>query len=84
MADLTHQKNRLLTIKRYERDKLVALAQIQAREIRIMEVQDEIDRCKEDIENQKKVIANLDSQIKQQQDEIAKEQPQPQPPQGEE
>lgn len=76
MADLTHQKNRPLTIKRYERDKLVALSQIEAREIRIMEIQDEIDRCKEDIDNQKKLIASLDSQIKQQREEMAKEQPQ--------
>lgn len=72
MADL-FSKNRELFIKRYERDKLVALANIQSREIRIMELEEEIGRNKADIEAQKKVLDSLDANIKQQLEEIEKE-----------
>ena len=52
--------NRNLFIKKYERDKLVALSQIQSREIRIMELEEEIQRCRMDIEAQNKLILQLD------------------------
>jgi hypothetical protein len=65
MADL-FSKNKMITIKKHERDKLIALAQIHAREIRIMEIEEEIERCKFDIENQKKIIIECDVNIKQQ------------------
>jgi hypothetical protein len=65
--------NRTLTIKRYEHQRMVALANIQAREIRILELEEEIIRCKFDMENQHKVIADMDRQIAQQREEMAKE-----------
>ncbi len=71
MADL-FSKNRELFIKRYERDKLVALSNIQSREIRIMELEEEIDRNKADIEAQKKLLETLDMNIKQQLAEMEK------------
>jgi len=72
MSDL-FSKSRNLIIKRHEHAKLVALANIQAREIRIIEVEEEIQRNKEDIEAQKKVIEEADKNIKQQKEEIAAE-----------
>jgi len=71
MADI-HKKNRDLFIKKYERDKLVAQANIQSREIRILELLDEIERNKDDIEAQNKVIRDMDFNINQQKEEIAK------------
>lgn len=65
MSDL-FSTNRKITIKKHERDKLIALSQIQAREIRIMEIEEEIERCKIDIEAQKKIITECDFNIKQQ------------------
>lgn len=72
MADL-NVINRHLQIKRYEHQKLVALTQVQAREIRIMELEEEIARCKTDIESQLKVTRDMEAQIKQQNEELAKE-----------
>jgi len=72
MADLTKQ-NRSLLIKRYEHQITVATAQMQAKEIRILELEEEIERSKTDIEAQKKVkeeaLFNIDLQKK----EIEKE-----------
>jgi seryl-tRNA synthetase len=65
MGDL-YSTNRLLIIKRHEYAKSVALSNIQAREIRIMELQEEIERNKEDIEAQKKAIETAEANIKQQ------------------
>jgi hypothetical protein len=72
MADL-FSTNRDLTIKRHERDKLVAQSQILAREIRIEELKEEIGRCQIDIEAQHKVITTAEFNIKQQMEEKAKE-----------
>ena len=72
MADL-YSTNRQLFIKRYERDRLSAQVQIQSREIRIMELLEEIDRQKADIEAQHKVIAECDKNIKIQLAEMEKE-----------
>lgn len=72
MGDL-FSMNRNLTIKRQEQNKLVAQSQILAREIRIEELKEEIERCKVDIEAQQKVIRDADANIKQQVEEKAKE-----------
>lgn len=72
MADL-NSRNRLLFIKRYEYNKQVAQSNIMAREIRIMELEEEIAKCKIDIEAQKKVIAEAELNIKQQHHEMEKE-----------
>lgn len=72
MGDLKDRK-RDLYIKRYEHQKLVALSQIHAREIRIMELEEEMDRCRQDIAAQHGVIADADGQIEQQRQEIEKE-----------
>ncbi len=72
MADL-NSKNRPLFIKRYQRDKMMAQAQIQSREVRIMELEEEIERCRMDIEAQNKVIVEMEFNIKQQHEEMEKE-----------
>jgi hypothetical protein len=72
MADL-FSGNRQLLIKKHERDKLVALAQIQSREIRIMELEEEIGRCHADIAAQKAIIEKLEFNISLQLEEIEKE-----------
>ena len=53
-----------LTILRHDHIKLVAQANIQARTIRIIELQEEIARCNNDIEAQNKVIADAEKNIK--------------------
>ena len=63
MADL-FSTNTDLTIMRHEHLKTVAHANIQARTIRIMELQEEIARCNNDIEAQNKVIADAEKNIK--------------------
>jgi hypothetical protein len=65
MADL-FSTNRIIFIKKFERDKMIAQAQILSREIRIAELMDEIDRCNKDIEGQNKIIADMDMNIQQQ------------------
>ena len=72
MGDLRNI-NRSIQIKKYEHAKLIAQAQIQAREIRILELHEEIARCENDILQQKKVIEDNDKMIKQQMAEIDKE-----------
>lgn len=72
MADLM-STSRLLNLKRHEHSKMVAQANIQAREIRILELQEEIERCNLDIDAQKKVIEESDKNIKLQHQEIEKE-----------
>lgn len=52
-----------LTVMRHEHVKLVAQANIHARNIRVIELQEEIERCKNDIEAQNKVIAEADRNI---------------------
>jgi hypothetical protein len=68
-----NSSNRLLIMKRHEHARLVALSQIHAREIRIMELEEEIQRCKIDIESQKGVIVTSEQNIEQQKEEIEKE-----------
>ena len=53
-----------LTILRHDHLKLVAQANIQARMIRIIELQEEIARCQNDMEAQKKVIEEAEKNIK--------------------
>ena len=72
MADL-YSTNRMLFIKRFEHQRLVAQAQIQAREIRIMELEEEIHRCRIDIEAQNKVISEAEVNIKLQHEEAENE-----------
>lgn len=63
MADL-FSSNMDLTIMRHEHIKLVAQANIQARQIRIIELQEEIARCGNDIEAQNKVIVEAEKNIR--------------------
>lgn len=72
MADI-FSKNRILFIKRYEHQKLVALGHIHAREIRLLELEEEVQRCQDDIAAQRKVIAEADHNIRLQNEEISKE-----------
>lgn len=62
MADLFSTNNNLF-LMRFEHQKQVANANITARHIRILELQEEIERCNVDIEAQKKVIAEQDKNI---------------------
>ncbi len=62
MADL-FSTNRNLVVMRHEHSKLVALSNIHAREIRIIELQEEIDRNKLDVDAQRKVIDEAEKQI---------------------
>jgi hypothetical protein len=62
MADLFSTNNNL-TIMRFEHQKQVAVANITARTIRIMELEEEIARMNADIEAQNKVIAEQDKNI---------------------
>jgi hypothetical protein len=71
MADLTNA-NRSLIMKRFEHTKMVALQNVLAREIRIMELEDEINRCRVDMESQKKVIHDMDKEIQLHTAEFAK------------
>jgi hypothetical protein len=72
MGDL-YSHNRTLHIKRHEHMKMVAQANIQAREIRIMELEEEILRNREDMDAQRKVIEEAERNIKQQLEEVEKE-----------
>ena len=65
MADLG-SKNRQLSIMKYEHNKLVAMAQIQAKEIKIIELGEEIERCQGDIKAQKEVIEEMNLNLRQQ------------------
>lgn len=62
MSDL-NGSNCDLVVMRHEHIKTVAQANIQARQIRIYELQEEINRCKSDIENQNKVIEDATKNI---------------------
>lgn len=71
MADLTLQ-NRILLMKRYEYQKMLALTNIQGKEVRMMELEEEIERCKVDIVAQKKTIEEYELNITLQKAEMAK------------
>jgi uncharacterized coiled-coil protein SlyX len=62
MADLFNT-NSNLTLMRFEHQKQVAVANITARTIRIMELEEEIARMNADIEAQNKVIAEQNKNI---------------------
>lgn len=62
----------LLATKKFERERFSLLANIQTLEIRVLELQEEIERSYRDIEAQQGVIQEMDFNIKQQQDLIAK------------
>ncbi|MHA1949700.1 MAG: hypothetical protein ACW99G_06890 [Candidatus Thorarchaeota archaeon] len=72
MADLSSQ-NRKLFIMKYEHQQLVCKAQIQAKEIKMIELQEEIERCKGDIDAQNKTIADMDENIAQQKELMVEE-----------
>ena len=72
MPDM-NSTNRIMAMKKFERDKLVAMANIQSREIRIMELEDEIDRCKYDIVAQNELIKEMEFNIEQQKEEMKKD-----------
>ena len=72
MADL-YSTNRLLTIKRCELMKSTAIMNIHAREVRLLELEDESQRNKDDIVAQKKVIEEAEKNIAQQKQEMEKE-----------
>jgi hypothetical protein len=76
MADL-NSKSRELVVKKLEHQKLVALAQIHAREIRLMELEEEAERMRADIIAQRKVIVEAEKNIAQQAEEAKKEKEQP-------
>ena len=67
MPDI-NSSNRKLFIMKYNHSRLVAQSQIQAKEIRKIELAEEIIRCDVDIEAQKKVIEEMEMNIKQQED----------------
>jgi len=75
MADIT-SKSRELTIMKFERDKLVALTNIQSKQIRKLELQEESERCDIDIEQQRKKLAECEENIRLQKEEAAKEETQ--------
>jgi hypothetical protein len=72
MGDL-FSKSRILNIKRHELAKMTALMNIHSRGIRIMELEEEIDRCKVDIAAQNKVIEEADTNINLQKQEMERE-----------
>lgn len=72
MADL-NTKSREYVIKKHEYSKLVALSLIQAKEIRIIELQEEIERCKNEIDVQNNLIKEAEKNINEQKDLIQKE-----------
>ena len=64
--------NRMLFIKRHMRDKLSAEVQVQSREIRILELEEEIERNRGDIVAQEKIIAECEKNIALQKEEMDK------------
>jgi len=62
MVELSNS-NLNLTIMRHEHIKMVAEVNIKARSIRVIELQEEIIRCNNDIEAQKKVIEEAERNI---------------------
>ncbi len=58
---MSDRKN--LSVMRCEHAKTVAMSNIQAREIRILELHEEIERCKADMVAQEKVIKEAENQI---------------------
>lgn len=69
--DKPDPNNKLANLK-FERDKFSHMANLQTQEIRILELQEEIERCRAEIEAQNKVIAEMDFNIQQQEQLLAK------------
>lgn len=65
MADL-NTKSREYVIKKHEYAKLIALSVIQAKEIRMIELQEEIERCKTEIDAQHALIKESEKNINEQ------------------
>ncbi len=65
MPDL-NTKSREYVIKKHEYSKLIALSVIQAKEIRMIELQEEIEKCKTEIEAQNSLIKESDKNINKQ------------------
>lgn len=72
MADL-NTKSREYVIKKHEYSKLIALSVIQAKEIRMIELQEEIERCKTEIDAQNALIKESEKNINEQKDLMSKE-----------
>ena len=72
MADL-NTKSREYVIKKHEYSKLIALSLIQAKEIRIIELQEEIERCKTEIDAQNVLIKKSKKNINEQKDLLKQE-----------
>lgn len=73
MSDVLTLRAKQLALKRFQQNRLVAQANVQGREIRIMELLEEQERCKEDIINQTKIIEQMDENIAAQEAEMKKE-----------
>jgi uncharacterized protein YbgA (DUF1722 family) len=71
MVNTNQDPKNVLADKRFERDRTNVLIHIQSLEIRLLEFDEEIQRCQFDLEAQKKQIAFLEMNIKQQQDLIS-------------
>lgn len=72
MADL-NTKSREYIIKKHEYSKLIALSLIQAKEIRIIELQEEIERCKTEIDAQNVLIKESEKNINEQKELLKQE-----------
>ena len=72
MGDL-FSKSRELIVKRHEHTKMVAAANIQAREIRLLELEEETQRIREDMAAQRKVIEEAEKNIQDQMRESEKD-----------
>ena len=72
MADL-NTKSREYIIKKHEYSKLIALSLIQAKEIRMIELQEEIDRCKTEIDAQHVLIKESEKNINEQKELLKQE-----------
>jgi hypothetical protein len=66
MADI-HRVNRPLTIRKYQRDKIVQQSSILAIEVRALEIEDEINRCRRDIDEMKIKMSDLEAKGHEQQ-----------------
>lgn len=72
MADL-NTKSREYVIKKHEYSKLIALSLIQAKEIRMIELQEEIERCKTEIDAQNVLIKESEKNINEQKELLKQE-----------
>ena len=71
MGDLTNV-DRMVLIKKYEHEKVIAIARIHEKEIRIIELLDEMVKCRADIGKSMKVIERCNLNIKLQEETVNK------------